>query len=119
MDSQQWNESEQQRLDELRSREETGTLSAPERTELDHLLTVVDGLEWQQLRPTLEQMEREHAAAAAAIERLERTRGDLSEVIARQRQLIIRAQGHLRELLTEHRTLLADYRRLNIEVPTP
>ncbi len=118
MNSPAWNADKQQRLDALRAREDEGVLTPAEQTELDGLLADLDALEWQQLRPTLERMERDHAAASAAIARLAHTRDDLQELLARQRKLIVRARGQLQELLAEHRVLQADYRRLNIEVPT-
>ncbi|MBI3362739.1 MAG: hypothetical protein HY023_16685 [Chloroflexi bacterium] len=117
MNTNEWDDEKQRRLDTLRAREDAGTLMPAEQAELEKLFAILDELEWQQLRPALERMEREHSAAAAAIARLERTRSDLSELAARQRQLIIRARSQLKELLAEHRALLADYRRLNIEVP--
>ncbi|MBI3764844.1 MAG: hypothetical protein HY260_23635 [Chloroflexi bacterium] len=116
MNTNEWDDEKQRRLDTLRAREDAGTLMPAERAELEKLFAILDELEWQQLRPALERMEREHSAAAA-VARLERTRSDLSELAARQRQLIIRARSQLKELLAEHRALLADYRRLNIEVP--
>jgi hypothetical protein len=112
-----WDAAKQQRLNALRVREDAGVLTPAEQAELDGLLTMLDDLEWQQLQPSLARMEQEQAATVAAIARLEATRDDLVEVASRQRQLIIRARAQLHELLTEHRTLQADYRRLNIEVP--
>jgi hypothetical protein len=112
-----WDDAKQQRFNALRVREEAGLLTPAEQAELDSLLTMLDDLEWQQLQPAFARMEQEQAATAAAIARLEATRDDLVEVAHRQRQLIIRARAQLHELLTEHRALQADYRRLNIEVP--
>jgi hypothetical protein len=112
-----WDDAKQQRLNALRTREEAALLTPAEQAELDSLLTMLDDLEWQQLQPTLALMEQEQVATLAAIARLEATRDDLAEVARRQRQLIIRARAQLHELLAEHRTLQADYRRLNIEVP--
>jgi len=112
-----WDDAKQQRLNALRTREEASLLTPAEQAELDGLLAMLDDLEWQQLQPVLARMEQEQAATIAAIARLEATRDDLAEVARRQRQLIIRARAQLHELQTEHRTLQADYRRLNIEVP--
>jgi hypothetical protein len=112
-----WDDAKQQRLNTLRAREEAGLLTPAEQAELDGLLTMLDDLEWQQLQPALTRMEQEQAATVAAIVRLEATRDDLAEIANRQRQLIIRARTQLHEILTEHRALQADYRRLNIEVP--
>ena len=105
-----WDDAKRQRFNALRVREEAGLLTPAEQAELDSLLTMLDDLEWQQLQPAFARMEQEQAATAAAIARLEATRDDLVEVARRQRQLIIRARAQLHELLTEHRTLQADYR---------
>lgn len=118
MIEQQWTSQEQKRLDTLRAGEDARTLTPAEQAELNQLLARLDEMEWQQLQPALESMEREHLTAVAVIGRLEHTQSDLAEVVARQRQLIIRARAQLKELLAEHRALQADYRRLNIEVPT-
>jgi len=112
-----WDEHKQQQLNTLRTREEAGVLTPTEHAELDGLLAMLDALEWQQLQPSLVRMEQEQAATVAALARLEATRDDLTEIASRQRQLIIRAQAQLHELLAEHRALQIDYRRLNIDVP--
>jgi hypothetical protein len=109
-------DAKQQRLNVLRAREGAGLLTPEEQVKLDSLLTMLDGLEWQQLQPALARMEQKHAATVASITRLEATRDDLAEVANRQRQLIIRARAQLHALLAEHRALQADYRRLNIDV---
>ncbi len=117
MNTHPWNAEKQQRLDALRAREDGGLLIAVEQTELDQLLAELDEAEWKQLRPALERMEHEHAAASAAVARLTQTRDDLGELVDRQRKLIARARDQPQELLAEHRALQADYRRLHVDGP--
>lgn len=116
MNTAAWTDDKQHRLDDLRAREDSGTLTPAEQAELTQLLADLDEMEWQQLRPALERMDREHAAASAAINRLVQTQDDLDDLMNRQRRLIVRARSQLQELLSEHRVLQADYRRLNIDV---
>src|SRR5262245_55831798 len=103
-----WDDAKQQRLNALRAREEAGVLTPAEHDELAGLLSILDDLEWHELQPALERMEQEQTATVAALARLEATRDDLTEVVSRQRQLMLRARAQLRELLAEHRALQAD-----------
>ena len=118
MNTSDWDDEKQRRLDALRAQDEVGKLTPDEQTELAGLLAELDDNEWKQLQPTLTRMEKEHEAALAALARLETTQTDLAELATRQGQLTIRARTQLRELLAEHRALQADYRRLNIPLPT-
>lgn len=103
----EWNRERQQRLDELHGHEEAGTLTPAEQTELLQLYSLLDEQEWQQLQPALESMEREHAAAAVAISRLEGTREDLARLIARKRRLVGIATGD-EEISPEELALLEE-----------
>ncbi len=106
-----WTDEKQQKLNALREKEFTGTLTADEQRQLDLLFAEMDEEEAEMLRPAMERMEQEHQQDQAEIARLQRKKELLATLAAQEKQLLQRAAAVLQEVQSEKARLRAEYER--------
>ena len=107
-----WDEAKQERLNELRLREQEGLLTDEERQALEHLLHELEQEEWAILRPALDRLREEQRQLQQECGRLRLQNSILSALVERQEDLLRRARVQLAGLLSEHEMLKAEYERL-------
>lgn len=107
-----WDAAKQQRLNELRQRDQEGTLTDEDRQVLEKLIYELEQEEWIALRPALEHLHRdqEHLQEECGCLRLQNS--ILTALAERQEDLLKRARAELAGLLSEHEALKAEYERV-------
>jgi len=107
-----WDMVKQQQLNELREREQKGTLTAEERQTLECLLHELEQEEWERLRPALHRLREEQKPLREEYGRLRSQNAVLAALAERQEELLARARAQLAELLSEHAVLKTEYERI-------
>ena len=100
-----WDSTKQQKLDDLRQREQDGMLTPDEQQMLGRLLQELEQAEWSTLQPTLSQLRHEHATLREVHSHLQTQNVALAELAARYSDLLARAQAQLKQLTSEHEAL--------------
>ena len=98
-----WDTVKQQQLNELRRREQGGTLTVEERETLDLMLHELEQEEWDRLRPALQRLRGEQKRLGEEVGRLRSQNVVLAALAERQEDVLARARAQLAELLSEHR----------------
>ncbi len=107
-----WDDAKQERLNELRRREQEGVLTDEERQSLERLLHELEQEEWATLGPALERLREEQRQLQEECGRVRLQDTVLSALAERQEDLLRRARVQLAGLLSEHEILKAEYERL-------
>lgn len=107
-----WDETKQQRLNELQRQAQADTLTEQEQQALEQLLCTLEQEEWNALSPALERMRREQEQMQAQGGRLLLENAILTALADRREDLLRRAKVELTSLLSEHEALKAEYARL-------
>lgn len=107
-----WDDAKQQRLNELRRRDQEGTLTQEDKQALEQLVCELEQEEWDTLRPVLERFRQEQAQLQLECERLRLQNPLLAALAERQEDLLKRARVELAALLSEHEALKAEYERV-------
>jgi hypothetical protein len=107
-----WNDAKQQQLNELRDREQEGTLTKVERETLEQLHHELEQEEWDALRPAIERLRTEQKNLYEECGRLRVRNAVLAALAERQEDLLSRGRVQLADLLSEHEALKAEYERV-------
>jgi chromosome segregation ATPase len=107
-----WNTAKQLQLDELRQREQEGTLTGEEREALEQLLHEIEQEEWATLQPTLGRLRQEQKQLQEECGRLRTANAILAALAERYEDLLARARVQLAGLLSEHEALKTEYERV-------
>ena len=107
-----WDEAKQQQLNELRRRDQEGTLIERDRQVLEQLIYELEQKEWDTLRPALERLRREQERLQEECGRVGLQNTVLAALGERQEHLLKRARVELAGLLSEHQALKAEYERV-------
>lgn len=110
-----WDMAKQQQLDELRQREQEGTLTNEERARLEQLLYETEQEEWATLQPALGRLHQEQKQLQAEAGRLRAENAVLAALAERYADLLARARVQLTGLLSEHEVLKTEYERITGE----
>jgi cell division protein FtsL len=107
-----WDTAKQQQLDELRQREQEGTLTDDERRVLEQLFYELEQEEWATLQPALERLRQEQKQLQEEYGRLRTENAVLAALAERYEDLLARARVQLAGLLSEHEALRTEYERV-------
>jgi chromosome segregation ATPase len=107
-----WDQAKQHQFDELRRSELAGTLTAEERSTLDHLLHELDEDEWERLGPALRHLQEEQAELRDRCGQLRSQNALLHALLTCQENLMARGKAQLAELYSEHEALKAEYEHI-------
>jgi len=88
-----WDTVKQQQLNELREREQKGTLTAEERQTLECLLHELEQEEWERLRPALHRLREEQKPLREEYGRLRSQNAVLAALAERQEAQLARLLG--------------------------
>jgi hypothetical protein len=115
-----WNETKQQQLDALQFKAQAGTLTEADQHALDQLISELEQMEWNALRPALERYRGEQEQLQAALGPVQLQNTLLKALLERREDLLKRAKVELTGLLSEHRALKVEYERVTGQpLPTP
>jgi len=107
-----WTNDEQARLDYLRNKELTGTLTAPEEAELAALMGQVEAEEAQLLAPEVNRLRAEVGDVEHERSRLEGENDELARLMAQQQALVADARTFLAEFDRRRASILDGLARL-------
>jgi hypothetical protein len=110
-----WSTDKQQRLDALRAKELTGTLSAAERRELARLITEVEAEESARLAPAMAQMQREQVILRRKVRQSQVDNESLAALVAQQEQMLADARRTLKDLQRRRQEIHETYFRVTGE----
>ena len=111
-DSAMWSEAKLRQLDELRQREEHGSLTHAEAQRLGDLLHEIDQEEQVALLPTIERMREERSQLESALADAGHRNAELAAIASRYADLLNQARNQLSELIAGHEALRADLERV-------
>lgn len=107
-----WNETKQEKLNDLQRRELENLLTAEEEQTLESLLSELEQAEWQTLNPALEHEREEQSNLRKEISHTETQNAVLTAIASRQNDLVKRAATQLNSLRTEHEALKNERERV-------
>jgi chromosome segregation ATPase len=107
-----WNAVKQRQLNELRQREQEGSLTDEEHQALEQLLHEMEQEEWARLRPALERLRQEQKRLQEEYGRLRAKNAVLATLAEQHEDLLARARVQLVGLLSEHEVLKTEYERI-------
>ena len=110
-----WEETKQQRLNELRKRESAGTLTAEEMRALEDLLYELEQEEWETLSPALDHMRQQQVELQKNVGQVKMQNAVLEAITSRQEDLIKRAKAQLTAARSEHEALRTERERVLVE----
>jgi hypothetical protein len=96
-----WNETKQQRLNELQKRESENLLTKGEEQELENLFSELEQEEWQKLNPALEREHQKENQIQGKISQIKMQNAVLEVIQKRQNDLAKRALMQLKNLQDE------------------
>ncbi|HVC81689.1 MAG TPA: hypothetical protein VNL35_14450 [Chloroflexota bacterium] len=104
-----WDETKQQRLDDLRQRE---PLPDDEQRTLEALLYELEQMEWAEMRPSLSRFLRDQEALAADLGQLQARNAVIGALADRYADLLERAKAQVAGLTRERDALRREYERV-------
>jgi DNA-binding PadR family transcriptional regulator len=107
-----WDTVKQQQLNELRRREQEGTLTDEGRQALERLLSQIEQAGWATLQPALERMRQEQKRLQEEFGQVRAQNAVLAALAAQQEDLLARARVQLAGLFGEHEMLKTEYERV-------
>ncbi len=107
-----WTDDKAARFQALRRAEAHGELPAPERVELDALLSDLDADEADALRPAMERLDRQAAAMAEEKAILDAKARELQRIADEEERLLAEARTYLERLRERSAVLAEDYLRV-------
>lgn len=117
-----WDMTKQQQFDDLRRREQEGTLTDEEYRVLERLFHELEQEEWVRLQPALERLRQEQRQLQEKLGRVRTENAVLAALAQRYQDLLARARVQLAGLLSEHEALKTEYERITgqpLIMPSP
>lgn len=114
-----WNDEKQARLDALRQRETTGTLTAPEQQELETLMATLTQAADEALLPAIARLQKEQAEIEARLQQRQHENEELAQLLHQQEQLTTESRQWLRDFDRRQAQIRERYTRLTGEALTP
>ncbi len=105
----QFDETESNRLLELRLKELEGSLTAAEAEELANLITAIEAEETATLAPAMATLEAEQEALRERLHNLQTENEELAKLLNQQEQLVNEARGWLLDFARRHKALQQKY----------
>ena len=100
-----WNSDKQTRLNALRERELSGTLTEAERAELSCLMNEVEQEEQAMLQPAFARLDKEIQRLNQKCIRAKKENATLASLLTQREHLLERAKKQIKQLLEEHQQL--------------
>ncbi|AGP33217.1 hypothetical protein SCE1572_01085 [Sorangium cellulosum So0157-2] len=107
-----WTKDDQSRLDRLRDKELSGTLTEPEQAELAALMARIEAEEAALLAPEMARLRAEAGDVAAELARVESENEQLAQLMAQQQALVADTRRFLEEFDRRRASILDGFARI-------
>ncbi|KYF57817.1 hypothetical protein BE04_01380 [Sorangium cellulosum] len=107
-----WTKDDQSKLDRLRGKELSGTLTEPEQAELTALMARIEAEEAALLAPEMARLRAEAGGVAAELARVESENEQLAQLMAQQQALVADTRRFLEEFDRRRASILDGFARI-------
>ncbi|WP_437711012.1 hypothetical protein WMF45_38805 [Sorangium sp. So ce448] len=107
-----WSKDDQSKLDRLRGKELSGTLTEPEQAELAALMARIEAEEAALLAPEMARLRAEAGDVAAELARVESENEQLAQLMAQQQALVADTRRFLEEFDRRRASILDGFARI-------